>query len=101
MSSGPLGTPDLSAGTPGRWEGRTAMPVLRSRIGRGSLTRLVTAGGRSRMIAAANRSCAASERSGPTSRARPSQLTQSMAITVTIAGGNHQNRISTRPMMPM
>ena len=36
-------------------EGRTAIPVLRSRIGRGA-TRLVTAVGRSRMIAAANRS---------------------------------------------
>ena len=77
-----------------------AMPVLRSRIGLGSLTRLVTAVGRSRMIAAANRSCAASDLSGPMSRARPSQLTQSIAITVTIAGGSHQYRISTRPMMP-
>jgi len=77
-----------------------AMPVLRSRSGRGSLTRLVTAVGRSRMIAAANRSCAASDLSGPMSRARPNQLTQSIAITVTIVGGSHQYRISTRPMMP-
>ena len=74
-----------------------AMPVLRSRIGRGALTRLVTAVGRSRMIAAANRSWAASDLSGPMSRARPSQLTHSIAIRVTTAGGTHHHRISTLP----
>ena len=52
------------------------------------------------MIAAANRSCAASDLSGPMSRARPSQLTHSIATTVTTAGGTHHHRISTRPMMP-
>ncbi len=51
------------------------------------------------MIAAANRSCAASDRSGPVGRARPSQLTQIIATTVTIAGGTHHNRISTGSMM--
>ena len=52
------------------------------------------------MIAAANRSWAASDLSGPMSRARPSQLTHSIAIRVTTAGGTHHHRISTRPMMP-
>jgi hypothetical protein len=31
------------------------------------------------------------------SRARPSQLTHSIAIRVTIAGGSHHHRISTAP----
>ena len=73
------------------------MPVLRSRSGRGALTWRVTSLGRSRMIAAANRSWAASDRSGPVGRARPSQLTHTIATTVTTAGGTHHNRISTRP----
>jgi len=77
-----------------------AMPVLRSRIGRGSVTRVVTAVGSSRMIAAANRAWAASDLSGPMSRARPSQLTHSIATTVTTAGGTHHHRISICPMMP-
>src|SRR6185436_15970287 len=72
----------------------------RSRVGRGALTRLVTSRGSSRMIAAAKRSWAASERSGLRSRARPSQLTHNIAMTVTTAGGIHHNRISTATMMP-
>ena len=72
------------------------MPVLRSRRGRGALTWRVTWVGRSRRIAWAKRSWAASERSGPVGRARPSQPTQTIAIAVTTTGGNHHSRISTR-----
>src|SRR6185436_16050073 len=78
-----------SSALPAR-DGRTAMPVLRSRTGRGRASVLA---GWSRWIAAANRSLAASDRRSDSRRSRPAQAATTIAPAVTTTAGASHNRI--------
>ena len=76
-------------------EGRTAIPVLRSRATGG---RARPAPGCSLAIAAANRAYAASERSAVSSRCgRPAQAAHTIMMTSTTPEGSNHARISTPP----
>ena len=75
-------------------EGRTAMPVLRSRT-TGGLGR--RAPGCSRAIARANRSYAASDRSVPSRWGRPAHEAQAIITRSTTPEGSNHARISTDP----
>ena len=77
------------------------MPALRSRIGRGALTWRVTSAGRSRMIAAANRSWAASDRSGPVGAGAPEPAHPDRIATQRHdRGGQPPQQDLHAPMMP-